>query len=201
MTGARPTAAVKRRERAARLKLAKARREAWRITTAAWVEMVEADRDAWRKPPGASVTGDRWTDAVIAAGNGDIEPLANYLEDVAAGREPPLTQHQLNDLASLVRLLHARGQKRKRGKPGGAWRRSSDPNYVAAQFAEARIATWKRNNGKRNIPNKKRDEIVANTVAEIRQWHFAKRKPPSVSRVKAILAGPSSRRLPVVLPG
>jgi hypothetical protein len=146
-------------------------------------------------------TGDRWTDAAIAAGNDvDIEPLANYLDDVAAGREPALTQEQLGNLASLLRLLHARGQKRKRGKPSGTWRRWGDPNYVATQFAEVRIARWKRDNGKHNAPDAIRDKIIADTVAEIRKWHFAKRKPPSVSRVKALLVGPRSRRLPVIVP-
>jgi hypothetical protein len=192
---------VKRSKRSARLKLTEAQRDAWRITTAAWGEMVEADRDAWRKPPGAGVTGDRWTDAAIAAGNGDIEPLANYLNDVAAEREPALTQEQLGNLVSLLRLLRARGQKRPRGKPGGTWRRWGEPNYVAAQFAEARIAIWKRDNSKRNIPDDVRNKIIAGTVAEIRGWHFAKRKSPSVHRVKAILVGPRSRRLPVILPG
>ena len=201
VTCARPTAAVKRSKRAARLKLTEAQRDAWRITTAAWREMVEADRDAWRKPPGASVTGDRWTDAAIAAGNGDIEPLANYLKNAGAGREPALTQQQLDNLASLLRWLHARGQKGPRGKPGGTLWRWQDPNYVATQFAEVRIAIWKRDNGRRNIPDTIRDKIIADTVAEISEWHFAKRKPPSVNGVMAILKGPRSRRLPVVLPG
>ena len=169
--------------------------------TKAYKASCRAARNAWKTAaPGPTPTGDRWTDAAMAAGNGDIEPLTNYLNDVAAGREPALTQEQLDNLASFLRLQHARGQKRLRGKPGGTWRRWGDPNYVAAQFAEVRIAIWKRDNGRRNIPDTIRDKIIANTVAEIRKWHFAKRKPPSIHRVKAILAGPRSRRLPVILP-
>jgi hypothetical protein len=165
-------------------------------------EYCEALQNAWRTSDTIPPTGDRWTDAVVAAGNGvDIEPLANYLEDVAGGRESALTQYQLNNLVSLVRLLHARGQKQGRGKPSGTHRRCSNPNYVATQFAEVRIAIWERANGKRNIPDAVRDKTIAATVAEISKWSFAKRKPPSVSRVKALLAGPRSRRLPVIVPG
>jgi hypothetical protein len=169
--------------------------------TKAYNEYCETLCNAWKTSDAIPETGDRWTDAAIAAGNGvDIEPLVNYLDDVAAGREPAITQEQLDNLASLLRLQHARNQKRPRGKPGGTWRRCEDPNYVTAQFAEVRIARWKRDNGKPNIRGKIRDQIIADTVAEIRKWHFAKRKPPSVHRVKAILAGPRSRRLPVIVP-
>ncbi len=172
--------------------------------TKAYNEYCETLRNAWKIAASDAIpeTGDRWTDAAIAAGNGaDIEPLANYLNDVAAGREPALTQQQLVNLASLLRLLHARGQKRKRGKPGGTWRRWDDPDYVTAQSAERRIAAWKRDNGRRNIPDDVRKKIVHDEVAEKKKWHFAKHKPPSVNRVMAILKGPRSRRLPVILPG
>ena len=163
--------------------------------------MVADAENAWRNLPDMSETGDRWTDAVVAAGNGDnIKPLANYLNDVGAGREPALTQQQLDGLASLLRLQHARAQKRPRGKPSGTLRRLLDPNYVATQIVKMRIAIWKRDNGRRNIPDTIRDKTIADTVAKISKWHFAKRKPPSVNRVMAILKGPRSRRLPVILP-
>ena len=129
--------------------------------------------------------------------------MAGYLEGVAAGRVPALTPEQLGYLAGIVRVLHMRGQKRPRGKPRGTWGRWGDPNYVAAWVAEPRIAIWKHDNGQPNIPETVRDKIIGDTVAEIRKWHFARRKPPSVDRVKAILAGPRSRRLPfmVIVPG
>jgi hypothetical protein len=157
-------------------------------------------RNAWKTLPSDTIpkTGDRWTDAVVAASTDfDIEPLVNYLNDVAAEREPALAHQQLGDLASLLRLLHVRTQKRKRGKPGGTLPRWSDPNYVAAWIVEPRIAAWRREHARNNIPNSKRAEIIAHTVDEVRTWHFAKRKPPSVDRVTAILSGPRRRRLPV----
>ena len=156
-------------------------------------------RNAWKTSASDTIpkTGDRWTDAMVAAGTDvDIEPLANYLNDVAAEREPALAHQQLGNLASLLRLLHARSQKRKRGKPGGTLWRWSDPNYLAAWIVEQRIAAWRRDHARNNIPDSKRAEIIARTVDEARTWHCAKRKPPSVDRVTAILNGPRSRRLP-----
>ena len=156
-------------------------------------------RNAWKTSASDTIpkTGDRWTDAMVAAGTDvDIEPLANYLNDVAAEREPALAHQQLGNLASLLRLLHARSQKRKRGKPGGTLGRWSDPNYLAAWIVEKRIAAWRRDHARNNIPDSERAEIIARTVDEARTWHCAKRKPPSVDRVTAILNGPRSRRLP-----
>jgi hypothetical protein len=176
--------------------------EAQRLKDEAWLRMVEETCNAWRAPPGVSVTGDPFTDAVLALGErNEIEPLARYLLDAGAGAVPALTIQQMHDLVGILRLLHAKGQKRPPGKPGGTWRRFQNPNYVAAQYAEVRIAIWKRDNGKRNVPNDVRDTIIANTVTELRTWHFAKRQRPSANRVKSILSGPRSRRLPVVLPG
>jgi hypothetical protein len=174
--------------------------EAQRLKDEAWLRMVEETCNAWRAPPGVSVTGDPFTDAVLALSEqNDVEPLVRYVRTLA-DLDPALAQ-QLHDLALILRLLHAKGQKRLPGKPGGTWRRFQNPNYVAAQYAEVRIAIWKRDNGKRNVPNDVRDTIIANTVTELRTWHFAKRQRPSANRVKSILSGPRSRRLPVVLPG
>ena len=153
-------------------------------------------RNAWKTSASGTIkTGDRWADAMVAAGT-DIEPLANYLSDVAADREPALAHQQLGNLASLLRLLHARSQKRKRGKPGGTLWRWSDPNYLAAWIVEQRIAAWRCNHARNNIPDSKRAEIIARTVDEARTWHCARRKKPLVARVTAILNGPRSRRLP-----
>jgi hypothetical protein len=156
-------------------------------------------RNAWKKSASDTFpkTGDRWTDAMVSASTDvDIEPLANYLDDVAADREPALAHQQLGELADLLRLLHARNQKRKRGKPRGTLWRWSDPNYLAARIVEQRIAAWRRDYARNNIPDSKRAEIIAHTVDEAHTWHCAKRKPPSVCRVTAILNGPRSRRLP-----
>ena len=101
--------------------------------TKAYKAYDERLRNAWKTSASDTIpkTGDRWADAMVAAGTDVIEPLANYLNDVAAEREPALAHQQLGNLASLLRLLHARSQKRKRGKPGGTLWRWSDPNYLA----------------------------------------------------------------------
>jgi hypothetical protein len=167
--------------------------------TKAYKAYDERLRNAWKTSASDAIpkTGDRWTDAMVAAGTDvDIEPLANYLNDVAAERVPALAHQQLDSLASLLRSLQARSQKRKRGKPGGTLRRWSDPNYLAAWIVEKRIAAWRRDHTRNNIPDSKRAEIIAHTVDEVRNWHCAKRKPPSVDRVTTILNGPRSRRLP-----
>jgi hypothetical protein len=165
---------------------------------AAYTAYCERLRNAWKTPASETIpeTGDRWTDAIVAAGNNaGIEPLANYLDDVAAGRESALVPQQLGNLASLLRLLHARGRKRKRGKPNGTLWRRTDPNYLAAWFIEQRIAARKHEIGRRSIPNSERAEIIARTVDEARTWHCARHKKPSIDRVTAILKGPRSRRL------
>jgi hypothetical protein len=168
---------------------------AQRTKAAAWRAMVEAQRNAWRNPPSAPATGDPWFDAVAAcAERDDVEPLVAYLHDFAAGRAALNAEH-VSNLASLLRLLHARGRKRKRGKPGGTWRRWQIPDYWAAAFAEWRIAVWKRDNGKRHMPNATLDQTIVEEVAKIGEWHFAKDRKPTVGRVKAILKGPRNRRL------
>jgi hypothetical protein len=167
--------------------------------TEAYARYCERLRNAWKTPASETIheTGDRWTDATVAAGNNaGIEPLANYLDDVAAGRESALVPQQLGNLASLLRLLHARGQKRKRGKPLGTLGRWKDPNYLAAWFVEQRITAWRHDHARHNIPDSERAEIIARTVDEARTWHCARRKKPSIDRVTAILKGPRSRRLP-----
>ena len=72
------------------------------------------------------------------AGRNDIEPLIFYL-DVVADFVPSLGR-ELRDVIGVLRLLHARSQKRKRGKPAGALARWRDANYLAAAVSEGRIA-------------------------------------------------------------
>src|SRR5262245_11061366 len=127
----------------------------------AYEEMRAELEKAWKTSASDPIplTWVRWTHAVIAAGSGrDIGPLAKYLEDVAAERDSALARPQLNDLASLQRLLYARGQKRGRGKPGGTHRRWGDPNYVTTWWVETKIAMRKRDNGGRNISDADRDK-------------------------------------------
>ncbi len=164
-------------------------------TAAARREYKKYVTESWKNPQ-SSVTGDPWIDAVIALGeHDDIEPLISYLDTT------PVLAEQLHDLKCILRMLHARGRKHNRGRPDGTLWRWTHSNYLTAWIAEQRIAIWKLDTGKHNISDKIRNEIISNTVAEARTWHFAKRKPPSVDRGAAILKGPRSRRLPVLLPG
>ena len=143
----------------------------------------------------SGATGDLWANAIGAwAERNDIEPLILYLDAVADG--VPALKRELRDLIGILRLQQARGQKRKRGKPGGTLWRWSDPNYLAALIGEQRIAAWRRDHARHNVPDSERAEIIARTVNEARIWHCARRKRPSVVRVTAILNGPRSRRLP-----
>ena len=148
----------------------------------------------------SGATGDLLANAVGAwVERNDIEPLTLYL-DVIADCVPALGR-QLRDLNGILRLQHARSQRRKRGKPGGTLWRWSDPNYLAAAVVEQRIVGWRRDHARHNIPDSERAEIIARTVDEVRNWHCARRKRPSVARVTAILNGPRSRRLLVLLSG
>ena len=138
-------------------------------------------KDGWESGGLVIPTGDQWTDALYLASNGVIEPLAGYLEGVAAGRVPALTPEQLGYLAGIVRVLHMRGQKRPRGKPRGTWGRWGDPNYVAAWVAEPRIAIWKHDNGQPNIP-----ETVRTRSSATRSQKSGSGTSPGASRRQSI---------------
>jgi hypothetical protein len=137
----------------------------------------------------------KWSEALGAWPECDnIEPLLELLEAVA-NMPSPLPADRVKVLIGVIRILHAKQQKRPRGKPAGSLQQWQDPNYVAAWFAENRIATWKYQNGKTNIPESKRTEIVIEVVDYVRGWDFARRKSPSVGRVLELLRGPKSRRI------
>jgi hypothetical protein len=147
---------------------------------------------AWRRPEIKWSTGDPWADAVIAwSERGDIKSLLAY-RGVGS-----LSAAQIRDLFDILGITHARTQKRNPGKPSETVLRWRDPNYIAAWVAEKRIAVWKRDNGKSNIPAEDRRRIVDDIVDKVRTWAFAKRKRPTTDRVLAILSGPKSRRLPI----
>ena len=142
-------------------------------------------------------TGDRWTDAIVAAGNtSTLNRWPITSTTLPPGGSPRSCRSSWATWPLILRLLHARGRKRKRGKPNGTLWRWTDPNYLAAWFVEQRIAARKHEIGRRSIPNSERAEIIARTVDEARTWHCARRKKPSIDRVTAILKGPRSRRLP-----
>jgi hypothetical protein len=139
-------------------------------------------------------TGDAWTDALLAYRDGDPEPLTNYLS--AAAEEVPALARQLRDLARLLQFMHAKTQTLPPGNPGGPWQRWREPNYVAAWYAEHWIANHKRDTGRSTIADETRESFIADAVNLINGWHFAKDNPASVDRVREILRGPRSRRIP-----
>jgi hypothetical protein len=158
----------------------------------AYADREREDAEAWRNPTPTGVTGDPWVDAVLALNvRNDVEPLANYVDSTNE-----ITQEQRRALARLLLLLHARLQKRGRGRPGGTLSRWSNPNYIAAKFAERRIDEWKRDAGRQNIPEEIRDAIIREEIDYVNTWHFVKtRGRANIDRVKAILDGPKTRRL------
>jgi hypothetical protein len=125
---------------------------------------------------------DPWHDALMAlVEHNNVEPLAAFFEI------------QLRDLSQLVRFLHDRNQK-PRGK--SIWDRYGNPDYRAAQDAERRVLKWKQETGEKNIPETMRQDIIERSVEIINKQFFAKDKPASPERVREILRGPKSRRLP-----
>jgi hypothetical protein len=164
----------------------------------AYAEHEKYEAMRWQQPSTISVTGDAWTDAVLAwAECNEIEPLTQYLKAVGKQTAPAFTPQQLHNLAGIVEILHSRGKKRLPGKPRGLWQRWQDANYIAAWIAEQRILCWKREHDGRSIPIEDRNAIVEQTVLEVREWHVAKRKKPNSDRVSEILRGPKDRRLAI----
>jgi hypothetical protein len=123
-----------------------------------------------------------------------IEPIVLYLDALA--HELPNIAEQLRGLGEIVRLLHSRTQTRPAHRPEGTLQRWTDPNYLADWLICHRIHHWKIETGRKTIPAEERERIITETVNEAAGWHLAKRKKPTVSRVKDIMRLPKSRRLP-----
>jgi hypothetical protein len=139
-------------------------------------------------------TGDAWTDALLAYLDGDPAPLNDYLR--VAAEALPTFADQLCDLARLLQFMHAKTQTRPPGNPGGSYLLWQKPNYLAAWFAERWIAKHKHDTRRRTVTNARRETFIADAVNLINGWHFAKDDPASVDRVREILRGPRTRRLP-----
>jgi hypothetical protein len=154
-------------------------------------------QNSWKRPL-SGVTGDAFTDAVLSWNAGDIEPIAQYVEDLAERLSP--AGMKLRTVASILRILHLKAQKRPRGRPGGTATQWTDPNYRCAQIAEARLAAW-RLKEKTNVPDPERKKIIDDTVAEAKGWkgNLGKKKSPSAHRVKEILRQSRKRRLPPLM--
>jgi len=152
-----------------------------------------------KAPTSPYVSGDSWTDAIMALHErGEVEPLAANLGAMAEAA--PQVARQFHDLARLLRLLHAgwrppAAPKPSRGKPGGPWWRWQDPNYVAAWWAEAQINNLKRETSKQKISASKREQIIGESVAKINSWHFAKTRKAKADRVREILRTAKKHRL------
>jgi hypothetical protein len=152
------------------------------------------DKNEERPPP---LSLEAWHIAVVQCGESNfatVEPLVQYLEALA--RELPDVAEQLRGVGQIVSLLHSRTQKRPAHRPQGTLRRWTDPNYVADWLICYRIYHWKVRTGRKTVPAKERDRIIAESINEVAGWHFAKRKKPTGSRVMDIMRLPKSRRLP-----
>jgi hypothetical protein len=120
---------------------------------------------------------------------------------VASDRLSSLSSDQRHSLSNLIELLHARGQPRKGGKH--KLQRWEKPHYVVARVAEARIKRWKTKNGKKTIPKRKHQSIVASVMRSANKWAMMQGQPPldptvaskDFERVEALLREPKSRRL------
>jgi hypothetical protein len=136
----------------------------------AYADREREDTEAWRNPPSTGVTGDPWFDALILAflERRDVEPLAAYLQATK------LTTDQLRELAGVLRLVHAKAQKRRRGRPRGTLSRFHDPNQIAAQFVKHDLTRWRKDTGKQKVPDKISEPIISNRVDYINTWNFVK---------------------------
>jgi hypothetical protein len=135
--------------------------------------------------------GNPWIDVMVEYVNGNPEPIRAYLRTM---HQLMHWLYELEGIAGMLQFTHA--QKRRPGKPGGKWLLWKKPNYVAAWFAESFIAHHKRETGRRTITDEKRKSFINAAVDLINNTSFAKDDPASFARVREILRGPRSRRLP-----
>jgi hypothetical protein len=121
----------------------------------------------------------------------DIDPLIAVLRS-----EHPLSAKNRAQLARLIDLLHALGQARRPGKPGGKHTRWNNPNYICAELAERRLAKLKQDSGRRKVSTADREKTVDDLIGEMTGWALTQRKRlPRKERVLALLREPKNRRL------
>ena len=121
----------------------------------------------------------------------DIDPLIAVLRS-----DRPLSSENREQLARLIDLLHALGQVRKRGKPGGVHTRWNNPNYIAAYLVERRLAKLKQDTGRRKVSAAQREKIIEDVIGEMKGWAVTQHKRlPREERVLELLREPKNRRL------
>jgi len=158
----------------------------------AYTALKKRNADAWQENVARAPTGDRFHDAVMALHERyDTGPLLAVLRSDHA-----LSSANRESLARLIDLLHALGQARRPGKPGGKHTRWNHPNYIAAYLVERRSAAWKLTRGRRNVPDVQKQKIVDQIISEMKGWALTQRKrPPRKERVLELLRGSKNLRL------
>jgi hypothetical protein len=125
----------------------------------------------------------------------DIAPLQAYLRS--------LSPENGESLARLFELLHARGQRRRAGNPGGSHLRWQEPLYWVAYLVGERKAAWRREHSKRKVPVEMQKKLVADIIRKVNAWAMMRDKPPLDSnegsrdfeRVMRLLRESKKRRL------
>ena len=113
----------------------------------------------------------------------DTAPLMGFLRSDRA-----LTSADRESLARLIDLLHALGQARRAGKPGGKHWRWRNPNYIAAYLVERRKAVMKQSSGPRNISSEQMEKEIDGVIGEMKGWALTQSKrPPNKERVLELL--------------
>ena len=162
--------------------------------------------EAWKKSSGRVPSGrravpldgvssvDPFDEAVWAYHEkNDIKPLMAF---VASDRLSSLSSDQRHSLSSLIELLHALGQSRRPGKPGGKHTRWNNSNYIAAYLVEQRLTVWKKTTGRRYVSHEQKQKVVDEIISEMKGWALTQRKrPPQRRRVLELLREPKNRRL------
>jgi hypothetical protein len=158
---------------------------------AAYREYDEQVSTAWKKST-ASVTGDEFLDAAMALHErNDIAPLLAFVRS-----DRPLSSENRDNLARLIKFLHARSQPRREGKPGGKHLRWQKPEYVAAFLVDQFKEAWRREHGKDNVPATQEAKFVDAVIHQMGTWAMMRGKPPlRRERIIALLREPKDRRL------
>lgn len=157
---------------------------------AAYREYDEQVSTAWKKST-ASATGDEFLDAAMALHErNDIAPLLAFVRS-----DRPLSSENRDNLARLIKFLHARGQPRRAGKPGGMHLRWLKPNYMAAFLVDICKAGWRQDHGKHHVPATQEEEFIDAMIGQMGTWVKMRGKRFNKERIIALLHEPKDRRL------